>query len=244
MEDALKRMACHESFVPALPHTTGQTQFDADADGGVGPPIISGDNGIGIFQITKTNLCTVPNVADPFTRCPNVVFAWHINVLAAVIAFTGDKVPVAHQYPSQLAGSVDYQNFITKTVNRARAKATPPLAPIPAGVYPAPDFTTSGLIVAATPNQLLLDSVRGYNGYASQAGPSGPKKFGLPNLHEFTPDIDFLETVTDFATLSQPLSVWRQVTPAERNPAVFNSGNCGNVCYVDKVKSEEPQCAK
>jgi hypothetical protein len=209
IQDVLKRIGCQES---------GQRQFKASADGGIGPTLISCDNGVGIFQITTTNLCP-----DPYTTCPNTLFKWPDNVVAGVLTYQG-KVRVASGYPVRLRLRQEYREFIA-SINAQRQAAG--LGPIFG--FPAPAFTTTGQIGSDPSNQLLEDGVRGYNGFAGTA-------FGI-ELHEFTPDRDFLLTVpnSELGNLRNNPRVWRRVLPAERPSA-------GDPNYVDNVRAQSPQC--
>jgi len=223
IEDVLKRIGCQES--------SGQRQFDASANGGIAFPLISRDNGVGIFQITSTRRCP-----DPFVDCRDALFHWPTNVREGKRAYE-EKVAFARSYPVQLLASPDYGAFIRDIINPDREAVR--LRPI--RTRPAPRFTTIGPIGSAPPNQLLEDAVRGYNGFAGQLTLDGKVIMdarGRPILlHEFIPDEDFLRTVSDrdVPTLQTNPNVWRRVLPAER-PAL------GNPNYVKDVTSQSPQC--
>lgn len=114
------------------------------------------------------------------------------------------------------------------------------MRPIPG--FPAPQFTTDGLIGSDPPNQLLEDGVRGYNGFAGTA-------FGI-ELHEFIPDENFLATVpnSELAGINNDTRVWRRVSAQER----CIMGQCrisgdsstarGDLNYFNNVKNQLPQC--
>jgi|GEM_PF-2528536 len=211
--NALKRVACQEYH---------QFQFEPKAEGGIGPVEVSFDDGVGIFQITRTNRCY-----DPFIDCPQVLYDWRANVTEGIANFR-DKVPSARQYPAKLRGkSSTYPDFIKGTINPIRKEAG--LRPIPG--IPAPQFTTTGLLGADEPNQLLEDSIRGINGFA------GDRLYGL-HLHEFRPDVAFLEKVpdADLPKLNHDQRVWERVPLTDR-PEVGRD-------YVVKVTSWTTTCIK
>jgi hypothetical protein len=209
VRDALKRIACQESQ---------QRQFRAAANGGVGPALVSGDDGVGIFQITNSP-------CDPFAGCRAALFDWRDNIDRGIAAFR-EKVGIAAGYPTSLRRSQEYQNFVDNTVNPQRVAAG--LRPIPTA--PAPRFTTAGLLGAATPNQLLEDAVRGYNGFAGRL-------LGLP-LHEWRPDTDYLVTATNqqLGGIQNDAAVWQRVPVADRPAGV------GDPAYLGNVTGRSPQC--
>jgi hypothetical protein len=208
VRDALKRIACQESQ---------QREFRAAANGGVGPALISGDDGVGVFQITNSP-------CDPFAACREVIFDWRANVDHGIRAFR-EKVGIAVGYPRNLRRSQQYQDFVDNTINPQRVAA----GRRPIQNAPAPGFSTAGLLGAATPNQLLEDAVRGYNGFAGNL-------YGLA-LHEWAPDTDFLLAATDaqLRGIQNDAAVWRRVTAAERPAA-------GDPAYVANVTGRAPQC--
>jgi hypothetical protein len=210
VQDVLKRIACQESG--------GQRQFTAAANGGIGPALISFDDGIGLFQITNSP-------CDPFAGCRNVMFNWQENADAGIRAFR-EKVGIAVGYPGRVRRNQQYQDFIENVINPQREAAG--RRPIPG--TPAPGWTTNGVIGSNPPNELLEDSVRGYNGFA------GTNQFGLA-LHEFTPDTDFLLNATDqdLRGINNDARVWRRVPAADR-PAT------GDPDYFNRVRMRTPQC--
>ena len=211
IQDVLKRIACRES---------NQEEFAATADGGIGPAKVSCDRGVGVFQLTS---------GDPLTTTPDVAFNWKANTAGGESHYQGDAQH-AKQYPSNLSSSSAYHTFIDG-INQTRIANG--LKPLPG--FPAPQFTTSGVIGSSPPNQLLEDAVRGYNGWAGSPpfNPSGV-------LHEFIPDKDFLVTVPDseLPGLHINPAVWRRVLPAERPQC----STCGDASYFDHVKVQSPQC--
>ena len=209
--DALKRVACQENQ---------QRQYSASANGGIGPVTIAPDDGIGIFQITLTNRCS-----NPFNDCREVFFDWRANLTEGIANFR-DKLSPARRYPASLRGKGStYPDYIKDTINPIRKEAG--LRPIPG--IPAPSFTTSGLLGADSPNQLLEDGIRGINGFAGYL-------YGL-HLHEFEPDVEFLETVpdADLPKLNQDGRVWKRV-PTDERPS------SGDPSYVENVTSRTATC--
>jgi len=222
--DALKRIACQESR---------QRQFDALADGGVGPVLISPDLGVGVFQITTTDRCLFP-----FIDCVNVVFNWQANTKEGWNAFK-TKIGYAKAYPKALASSPEYADYIKTVINpqRVAAKLSPITTP------PAPAFTTTGPIGSNPPNQLLEDAVRGYNGYSTQLilPPDQPVYDSNDNpvlLHEFIPDADYLIALPNskLKGLDKDPKVWTRVSPDQRP-------RNGDPNYVKNVISRSPNCA-
>jgi hypothetical protein len=211
LRDALKRIACQES---------GQHQFSAAAGGGIGFPCISSDDGIGIFQITRTDRC-----ADPFVSCRQVIFDWRENVAEGVRTLQ-DKSGPARRYPNFLKRTQAYRDHLRDVINPQREAAG--LRPIHG--FPAPSFTHDGAVGAEPPNQLLEDTVRGFNGFAGQL-------FGVA-LHEFAPDLDFLTTLPDdqLQGLNRNPDFWRRVPAAERPQ------NTGDPDYVMRVIGRDPTC--
>lgn len=212
VRDVLKRIACQESK---------QRQFSASANGGTGPVLIARDNGVGIFQVTdKYNKETFDT--------PAVLFNWMSNVGKGVVMFK-DKTKVAYAYPRKMRLEPDYIQYIKENINPRRKEKG--LKGIP--IIPAPNFSKTGNIGATPPNQLLEDSVRGYNGY------NGLHPYGKIVLHEFVPDEDFLLTVPDneLPGLSKNPNVWRRVPASGR-------GTMGDQNYVTNVGKKSPLCTK
>jgi len=209
VRDVLKRMACRESI--------GQRQFRAPANGGIGAAFISGDDGVGLFQITNSP-------CDPFASCRDVMFNWQENADAGIQAFQ-EKVRIAVVYPGSVRRNQQYRDFVENTINPQRVNA----GRRPLSGAPAPGWTTDGAIGSNPPNQLLEDSVRGYNGFAGT-------QFGL-QLHEFTPDTNFLLNATDqdLRGINNDARVWRRVLATER-PGV------GDPNYFNNVAALAPQC--
>jgi len=210
--DALKRMACQES---------GQREFNASANGGVGSAYISSDDGVGLFQITSSP-------CDPFRGCRNAMFNWQTNADSGAKAL-GDKIAFAVGFPNRLSMLPEYKDFIANTINPQRKAAG--LRPIQGA--PAPRFTTNGAVGSNPPDELLEDGVRGYNGWP------GTTEFGAV-LHEFTPDTTFLLNATNeqLRGINNDPAVWRRVLASERPQGPGN----GDPAYLDHVRAQSPQC--
>ena len=206
--DVTERITCQES---------NQRQFNAAADGGIGPVLFAPDNGVGISQLT---------VPSPFGD-PNSLFNWQTNTKGGLSLFS-QKIPAAQQYPALLRSAPDYTAAIT-AINSTRM--TNGLAPITSN--PAPAFTTIGVIGSTPSNQLLDDSTRGYNGYGNM------RLYGH-SLHEFQPDVMYLSTVPNAALpgLSTNPLVWKRV-PASARIVVPQKGDPD---YVTHVTAQSPQC--
>lgn len=208
IQHAMKRIACHESTDGGY---LGQRQFRAPA-GEVGPAIIAGDNGVGIFQITKTTKCA----GGPFNSCPNAIFNWKFNVELAAENFK-EKVATASSYPSNLVkhSSGQFGQYVNSVINPIRVTAE--LEPIPLSQNGGkffvkinlPAYVTTGSFNDPGVNQILEDAVRGNNGF------KGTLFGGV--LHEFRPSDDALKVFT-LNSLKTDSRVWRVVRPDERPP--------------------------
>lgn len=209
------------SLRSALPHATvrriarfesgGGRQFRAAADGGVGAcPLWSGDNlgGVGIMQIT------VPRPTD------NQVWNWRENVAKGIEIFN-QKVVAARGYPAQVRNSHRFAQLV-QLFNAERHKHKLPA--IPVGL---PDFTTGDF--ETNPQQLELDSIRGFNGWG------GRDHFGFP-LHEFRVALDAHGHLRVNLDPSGPkaTAIWERV-PASARPQGFGDPN-----YVDHVLGTSP----
>jgi len=204
VSDALKRIACQEST---------QEEFF-----GTGLPIISSDNGVGLFQITS---CP----CDPFQACRNVMFDWINNVQEGTMCLS-QKAGPANGYPAALRFDPQYISYIKYTINPKRLAAGRRPIDTSKGA-PAPGFTATGLLeyplVEHPPNQLLEDAVRGYNGFSGH--------YLDTHLHEFVPDAMFLQNAS-IPQLATPL-VWKRV-PAAMRPT--------GGAYVADVAAHDPGC--
>jgi len=154
--DTIARIACQESRF---------RQFNAAANGGVGLcPLWSGDNlgGVGIFQITR------PSPTD------EQVWNWRSNAAGGVSIFN-QKVAGARGYPARVRNSAGFRGLVTQFNNDRQSHGLPALT------IQLPEFTSGDF--NNNLQQLELDAIRGYNGWA------GHDAFGL-ELHEFLVQLD------------------------------------------------------
>jgi hypothetical protein len=243
LRDALKRMACQESSSGICQEVNGlgQRQFDATDDGGIGSVILSPDNGVGVFQLTKGfKTKNGRDCSSPFEQCPEVLFDWTSNVDGGAKTLLKGKVPVAKSYPKELRSDPDYCTFIKDSINPMRVQSQLPPLGTNIGKCPAPDFTTKGQIGSGgaigsnPPNELLEDSVRAYNGFGTQSDGWGNA------LHEFEPDSSVLQTEPRVQRFSQPddlnFRFWLRVPAGSR-------GSKGDKDYVQHVRARDAACS-
>jgi hypothetical protein len=155
-------------------------------------PLFSSDNagGVGLCQLTS------PAPTD------DQVWSWKENLKAGV-ALWNSKESNAKAYPEQVRKSTEFQ-VLVKAYNAQRAAAAAAAAKTagkPAPVTPPiavtlPDYTDE---------QLRLDTLRGFNGYAGQ-------------LHEYRVKVDAngVLVVTLAASGSQGAAEWERVSAADR----------------------------
>ncbi|CAN5202227.1 hypothetical protein BH18THE2_BH18THE2_29390 [soil metagenome] len=182
---------------------SGQRQFRGPADGGKGRcPLFSSDNlgGAGILQLTN------PRPTD------DQVWNWRSNV-AAGIALFNQKQAVARAYPARVKASRGFINAVNRFNDRRRAQGLPIMA------LDLPDFT---------PDQLELDTIRGFNGFA------GIDQFGLA-LHEFRVAMNGNELRVVNITQTTGLLVWERVPAADRPRS-------GDPNYVNNILGHSPVC--
>ena len=189
-------------------------QFVASVDSGVGPcPKWSADNlgGVGIMQIT------VPRPTD------DQVWNWRAN-MAAGIQKLNQAVAGARHYPTQVRNSAHFHQLVQAFNAKRQQQGLPPLQQIN-----LPDFTSGDF--NNNLQQLELDAIRGYNGWA------GHDAFGFP-LHEFRVAVDangvLRVTVAPGATTGT--AQW------ERVPAADRPQSSGDPNYVAHVLSRNPTC--
>jgi peptidoglycan hydrolase-like protein with peptidoglycan-binding domain len=147
----MRRMVLQES---------GGKQFAAAANGGVGPcPLWSGDRlgGVGLFQIT------LPRPKD------DEVWNWRSNIAGGLDIFA-KKLAVARGYPTQVRTSAGFQQLVRAFNADRRTRRLPPLT------ITLPEFTSGDF--DDNLQQLELDAIRGFNGFAGGDGLGHP-------LHEF-----------------------------------------------------------
>ena len=217
-QDALKKIACHESSAKeGTIFFLGQRQFrgpqGTESGAGQGVPIVSFDNGAGIFQVTKADsVCKFGVFA---ASCRDSVFNWRTNVKYGVTILK-EKVPGAKGFPELLRASNAYRKYIVQKINPARKAVNLPEIPITSSTgatlpLPAPAFT---------PGQLLRDTVRAFNGYGAcdkrlyrEFEPTLPVcARGVP-LHEYKPSETYLKTapVASLFDNVNAESFWEQV---------------------------------
>jgi len=172
-----------------------------------GFPLFSQDNlgGVGLLQITR------PTPSD------DEVWDWRANVKAAIALFE-EKLATARAFPRQVRASSNFE-VLVKKYNTARKDAGESELKIA-----LPDFTQE---------QVELDAIRGYNGYAGTDYFLGPK-----HLHEYrvrlrdNPDSPLPDLVVrEDANGSTGTLEW------ERTPTGIRPGGRGP--YVDHVLSHE-----
>jgi hypothetical protein len=166
---------------------------------------MSGDRagGVGLFQITNP----APTADEHWN--------WLANVRRGIIIFN-EKRGIAVRYPAQVRRHPDFVNL----VNQYNQANPPQPTSSPLTVNDLPDFNQ---------NQLELDTIRGFNGWA------GRDRFGL-NLHEFRAPVDAngsLVVTTDTRTGRRSIA-W------ERVPAADRPQNTGDPNYVDNVLRQNP----
>jgi hypothetical protein len=187
-------------------HESRQRQFVAANNGGAGNcPLMSGDRagGVGLFQITNP------------APTPDDHWNWLANVRRGILIFN-EKQRVARNYPAQIRRNPEFVNL----VNQYNLANPPQPNSLPLTVAALPDFNQ---------NQLELDTIRGFNGWA------GFDSFGL-RLHEFRVPVDAdgnLVVTTDPRTGVRTI-VW------ERVPAADRPQNTGDPNYVNHVLAQNP----
>jgi hypothetical protein len=209
-----------ELLFAALPHDTlrrislqesGGRQFDAPV-GSVGPcPLWSGDRlgGVGIFQITLPK-----PTADE-------VWNWRSNVGAGIRIF-GQKLGAARGYPERVRHSARFRQLVNQfNADRRAHRIGGPL-----GIH-LPDFTTGDF--DHNLQQLELDAIRGFNGFAGSDG------FGH-ELHEFRVALDRhgrlrVQSINEESMTGE--AIWERV-PAHERPQTSGDPN-----YVANVLAQQ-----
>ena len=174
-------------------------QFDAAADAGVSDcPLFSGDRLGGVGLFQITNPAPTPD--DHWD--------WRAN-LNHGLQILAQKRAVARAYPARVRNSAAFQAL----VQRFNVGRTPP------AVIVLPDFT---------PQQLELDTTRGYNGFA------GADAFGNV-LHEFRVPLDAAGNLqVTVGPDNRGVIAWQQVPGADRPQ------NTGDPNYVNNVLGQRP----
>jgi hypothetical protein len=192
-----------QDLFAALPHNTlrrvclqesiGGRQFDAPPNGGVGRcPLWSGDGlgGVGLFQITN------PAPTD------DEVWNWRTNVAGGIRIF-GQKLAAARGYAAQVRGTHRFRQLVDAFNAGRHARHLAPLT------ITLPDFTTGDF--DNNLQQLELDTIRGFNGFAGGDG------FGL-HLHEFRVALDHgrlrVQNIDEHALTGE--AMWERVPVADR----------------------------
>ncbi|HKX32490.1 MAG TPA: hypothetical protein VJ302_32690 [Blastocatellia bacterium] len=184
-------------------HESSQRQFRAAANGGASEcPLFSGDRqgGVGLFQITN------PAPTD------DEHWNWKANCERGQAIFL-EKRGVASRYPARVRKRQGFIDLVD------RYNLTSPDLP-PLTVASLPDFD---------PEQLELDTIRGYNGWA------GRDPFGM-ELHEFSVPLDAagnlvvnVDPITGVGSID-----WRRIPATERPSRI------GDPDYVNHVLAETP----
>lgn len=178
---------------------SGSRQFNAPRDGGVSEcPLFSGDRLGGVGLFQITN--------PPPT--PEDHWNWLTN-LTHGLQLLDQKRTVARAYPARVRNSEAFQALV-QSFNAGRNS--------PANIV-LPDFT---------PQQLELDTTRGYNGWA------GKDIFGNV-LHEFRVPLDPAgNLLVDIGPDNRGIIAWQQVPGADRPQ------NTGDPNYVSHVLAQQP----
>ena len=169
-------------------------------------PLFSGDNlgGVGLCQIT-------PAIND------DQIWSWKQN-LQDGLALWAEKRRIAAAYPNHVRQSPEFSAQVAAyNAQRMARPANPPLRPISITV---PDYT---------PDQLDLDTVRGFNGFAA-------------GVHEYRllTDANGILVVTVDPAGATGVAQWQQISPAERT-AIYDQLNVtrrGDVNYVADVQRQ------
>lgn len=180
-------------------HESGCRQFNAPRDGGVSEcPLFSGDRLGGVGLFQITN--PPPTPEDHWNWLANINHGLQI---------LQQKQAVARAYPARVRNSAAFQALV-QSFNAGRGT--------PAEIV-LPDFT---------PQQLDLDMVRGYNGWA------GKDAFGNV-LHEFRVPVDNAGNLqVDVGPDNRGIIAWQEVPGADRPQ------NTGDPNYVFHVLAQQP----
>jgi hypothetical protein len=173
---------------------SGRCQFDADAETGASTcPLFSGDGLGGVGMLQITR----PSPSD------DVHWDWLANINRGR-QMLEEKRTTARGYPAQVRNSAVYQQLVRQF---AAGRKPPPTIVLP-------DFSA---------DQLELDSIRGFNGWA------GRDAFGN-NLHEFRVPLDAagnLQVTVNAA--NRGVIVWQRVPAADRPQATGDPNYVANV---------------
>ena len=211
----IRAIARHESDLRQNAAAQDPAHFQA-----LGEPLMnrSGDGGIGIMQRTPHG---IERHGDGF-EVQDWLWDWTANVAEGLRLFRAEKLRgLAYRYPGQVEGSPGFIRAVEAT-NQAREQA-------------GQARFRRIQVPAFTAEQMVLDAVRGYNGYA------GRDPFGLA-LHEFrlrtrlAGTAQILEVAQEGPDPEAPgqrraWAVWEPVPAAERPAQV------GDPDYVARVRA-------
>jgi hypothetical protein len=208
--DTLRRIACDES---------GQMQFLGAPGEANACPYFSQDNlnGVGILQLT------------PFTDYgDDAVWDWTANISYGVTLF-GQKVSEAESYPGYIRSAPQWVTLVNQVNQTRTGQGLPPIT------VTLPDFTSGDF--NNNLEQLQLDSIRGFNGFAGNSGFTGSNGHASL-LHEFRVLLNPAGPYQTGSTLvvdSSGNASWEEVPVAAR-PA------SGTPNYVQLVLAQDPKC--
>lgn len=172
-----------------------------------GLPLFSQDSlgGVGLLQITR-----------PTTPSDDEVWDWRENVRAAIALFD-EKLSTARTFPRKVRASPKFEALV-KAYNDVREKAGKPSLRLT-----LPEFTAE---------QVELDAIRGYNGYA------GTDYFlGQKHLHEYRVRLDRPDGQDPSLVVKDDASGNTGTLEWERTPTGIRPSGRGP--YVDHVLSHE-----
>jgi hypothetical protein len=151
----IRAIACKESHQHhnAESNSPGTFQY-------LGEPKMNmiGDGGIGLMQRTPIGF------ERKYPAVKDWLWNWRANVDEGIRQFRQEKLRTAYGYPTNVLNSTGFAEALANTNRYRQSISLPPL-----NRMRVPSFSSE---------QLLLDGVRGYNGFA------GTDPFGL-NLHEY-----------------------------------------------------------
>ena len=218
LHNTLRRIACKES---------GQRQFDAPPDGGVGPCPLFGVDGV------RVGVMQIPNPTD------DEIWNWRENVKKGIEIFN-EGVATARAYPNKVRSSARFQALVDQFNQKRQQEGLDPIQVL------LSDFTGNFddvLQPHATQPHIALDAIRGYNGFHGE-----DRRFGIDELHEFRVAVDVIDVIDGEELLQLRVTnineqtlmgeaVWERVPVAERPVGD------GNPNYVEEVLAFLPDCS-